>query len=75
MILEKVKEIISEQLGVPKEDITEQSSLVDDFGADSLDMVETIMAVEEDFEIEIPEDKLERIRTVSDIVEAVREEL
>lgn len=62
-IEERVKKIVAEQLGV-KEDITNDSSFVDDLGADSLDTVELVMALEEEFECEIPDEEAEKITTV-----------
>ena len=61
---EKVKSIIAEQLGVKKEEVTEQSKFIDDLGADSLDTVELVMALEEEFGIEIPDEDAEKMGTV-----------
>ena len=66
--LEKVKKIIVEQLGVDEEEVTEKASFVDDLGADSLDTVELVMAFEEEFDIEIPDEDAEKITTVQDAV-------
>jgi acyl carrier protein len=68
----KVKEIIVEQLGVDAEKVTLDASFVDDLGADSLDTVELIMALEEEFGIEIPDDEAEKISTVGDAVEYLK---
>lgn len=68
MIFEKVCEIISEQLGVESGDITMDSGFIDKLGADSLDIVELIMAFEEEFGCEIPDDEAEKIVTVGDAV-------
>ncbi len=65
-IVEKVKQIISEQLGVEEADVTSSASFVDDLGADSLDTVELVMALEEAFDLEIPDEAAEKIRTVQD---------
>jgi acyl carrier protein len=73
VIFEKVKERISDILGVESDDITMESSFVDDLGADSLDLVELIMALEEEFEIEIPDEEAEKIQSVSDVVEYIKE--
>lgn len=73
MIFEKVKERISDILGVEADDIKLESSFVDDLGADSLDIVELIMALEEEFEIEIPDEEAEKISLVSDVVEYIKE--
>jgi len=72
MIFERIKKIISEQLGVDEDDITMESSFIDDLGADSLDIVELIMALEEEFEIEIPDSEAEKITTVGDAVEYIK---
>ncbi len=65
---QKVKDIIVEQLGVKKEQVTENASFIDDLGADSLDTVELVMALEESFNIEIPDEEAEKIRTVGEAV-------
>jgi len=65
---ERVKQIIVEQLGVDEAEVTRSASFVDDLGADSLDTVELVMAFEEAFEIEIPDEDAEKIRTVQDAV-------
>ena len=65
---EKVKKIIVEQLGVEESEVTSTASFVDDLGADSLDTVELVMAFEENFEIEIPDEDAEKISTVKDAV-------
>jgi acyl carrier protein len=68
---EKVKQIIVEQLGVDEGEVTATASFVDDLGADSLDQVELIMAFEEAFDIEIPDEEAEKIKTVQDAVDYV----
>jgi acyl carrier protein len=68
---EKVKDIIAEQLGVKKEEIKPESSFVDDLGADSLDTVEVVMALEEEFGIEIPDEDAEKITTVGEAVKYI----
>jgi len=68
---EKVKQIIVEQLGVDEAEVTQNASFVDDLGADSLDTVELVMAFEEAFEIEIPDEDAEKIRTVQDAVDYI----
>ena len=70
-ITEKVKQIISEQLGVEESEVTPTASFVDDLGADSLDTVELVMALEENFDIEIPDDAAEKIRTVQDAIDYI----
>ena len=70
-IEDKVKQIIVEQLGVDEGEVTSSASFVDDLGADSLDTVELVMAFEESFDIEIPDEDAEKIRTVKDAVEYI----
>ncbi|MEK6791171.1 MAG: acyl carrier protein [Deltaproteobacteria bacterium] len=65
----KVKKIIMEQLDVTEEEVTQQATFVDDLGADSLDMVEMVMAFEEEFSIEIPDEDAEKIKNVQDAVD------
>jgi acyl carrier protein len=67
-IEQKVKNIIAEQLGVGEEEIKATSSFIEDLGADSLDIVELVMAMEEEFEVEIPDEEAENIKTVQDAV-------
>ncbi len=64
----RVKEIVCEQLGVSDEEVTPQASFIDDLGADSLDIVELVMALEEEYEIEISDEDAEKIKTVQDVV-------
>jgi len=68
----KVKQIIKDQLGVEESEITSGASFVDDLGADSLDRVELIMAFEEAFDIEIPDDKAESIKSVQDAIDYIQ---
>jgi acyl carrier protein len=70
-ITERVKSIIVEQLGVSKEELTPQASFIEDLGADSLDIVELIMALEEEYEMEIPDEDAEKIQTVDDVISYV----
>lgn len=72
-LFEKVKEIVVEQLGVEEEEVSESSSFVDDLGADSLDLVELIMALEEEFDMEIPDEDAEKISTVGDAIKYIKE--
>jgi acyl carrier protein len=72
MIFEKVKEKIAEQLGVDEDEITLESKIIDDLGADSLDVVELVMALEEEFDIEIPDSDTEGLNTVGDVVEYIK---
>ena len=68
---ERVKKIVAEQLGVKLEDVKNESSFVDDLGADSLDTVELVMALEEEFETEIPDEEAEKINTVQAAIDYV----
>jgi acyl carrier protein len=69
---ERVTEIIVEQLGVSKEEVVPEASFIDDLGADSLDIVELVMAMEEEFDIEIPDEDAEKIQTISDAISYIR---
>jgi len=71
-IEERVKKIIVKQLGVKKEDISPNSSFVEDLGADSLDTVELVMALEEEFETEIPDEDAEKISTVQNVLDYIQ---
>ncbi|MGD8329380.1 MAG: acyl carrier protein [Acidobacteriota bacterium] len=71
--LEKVKKIIVEQLGVDADEVTAEASFVDDLGADSLDTVELVMAFEEEFDLEIPDEDAEKITKVQDAVSYIEE--
>ncbi len=64
----KIKRIIAEQLGLHEEEIKNEASLIDDLGADSLDIVELVMAMEEEFEMEIPDEDAEKIASVQDVI-------
>ena len=70
-IEERVKKIVAEQLGVKEEEVKHESSFVDDLGADSLDTVELVMALEEEFETEIPDEEAEKISTVQTAIDYV----
>ncbi|MCI8832932.1 MAG: acyl carrier protein [Clostridia bacterium] len=72
-IFGKVKKIIIEQLSVAEDAVTKEASFIDDLGADSLDVVELIMALEEEFDMEIPDADAEKIATVNDVVEYIKE--
>lgn len=72
MIFDKIKHIIIEQLGVNENEIRMESVFTDDLGADSLDLVEFIMSLEEEFDIEIPDEAAEKVSTVGDVVEYIR---
>lgn len=68
MVFEKVRDIIAEQFDVDTDEVTAESNIVDDFGADSLDVVDLISSVEDEFDVQIPDEKVEGIKTVGDIV-------
>ncbi|MBK9130740.1 MAG: acyl carrier protein [Gammaproteobacteria bacterium] len=70
-IEERVRKIVIEQLGVKEEEVTREASFVDDLGADSLDTVELVMALEEEFECEIPDDEAEKITTVQQAIDYI----
>ncbi len=72
MIFEKVQEKVAEQLGVEADEVLMESSFIDDLGADSLDIVELLMALEEEFDIEIPDEEAEKLASVGDVVEYIK---
>jgi len=72
-VSEKITEIIVEQLGVKPEEVTPEASFVDDLGADSLDTVELVMALEEEFGIEVPDEEAEKLATVGDAIKYIEE--
>ncbi len=72
-IAERVKQIVAEQLGVDEEQVTDEASFMEDLGADSLDTVELVMALEEEFDVEISDEDAEKIQTVQDAVDYVTE--
>ena len=74
-IFEKVKTVIVEQLGIDEANVRMESSFLDDLGADSLDIVEFIMALEEEFGLKIPDEDVEKIVTVKDVVEYISENI
>jgi acyl carrier protein len=73
MVFEKVKKIICEQFGIEASEVTMESSIADDFGADSLDLVDLAMTIEDAFDIEVPDEELENVKTVGDIVKFIEE--
>ena len=74
-VFEKVKNIIVEQLGATESSVTMEASFIDDLGADSLDIVELIMALEEEFDTEIPDADAEKVVTVGDVVDYIKEHI
>ena len=75
MVFDKVKKIIVDQLDVEEDKVTEAASITDDLGAESLDVVDLVMSFEEEFDIEIPDDQVEKIKTVGDIVKFIEEKV
>lgn len=71
MVLEKVKSILAEQFDYEEEKITPETTLIDDLGADSLDVVDLLMSIEDEFEIEVPDEEVENIKTVGDLVKYI----
>lgn len=75
MIFDRVRDILAEQLDIGEDIITMDSSIVDDLGADSLDIVDLVMSLEDEFDTEIPDEAIENIKTVGDIVHYIEENL
>ncbi len=73
MIIDKVKELVAEQLGISKDTITAESNIIEDLGADSLDVIEMLMTLEEEYGITIPDEKISQIKTIGQIVELIEE--
>ena len=71
MVFDKIKDIIVEQLDVEEDSVTMEASITDDLGADSLDVVDLVMSIEESFDVEIPDEEVENIKTVGDIVKYI----
>ncbi len=74
-VADKVKAIIAEQLGVKEDEVTPQASFIDDLGADSLDTVELVMALEEEFGVEIPDEDAEKMSTVGEAIKYIEEKV
>lgn len=72
-IFEKVKALVADQLDADADSIQENTSITDDLGADSLDIVDLVMAIEDEFSVEIPEDQVENIKTIGDIVKYIED--
>ncbi|HIS77559.1 MAG TPA: acyl carrier protein [Candidatus Merdivicinus excrementipullorum] len=73
MVFEKVRDILVEQLDVEEEKVSMEASIMDDLGADSLDIVDLVMSLEDEFGVEIPDDQVENIKTVGDIVKYIED--
>lgn len=71
MVIEKVRELVAEQLGISKDSITEKSNIIEDLGADSLDVIEMLMTLEDEYGVTIPDDKINQVKTVGQIVELI----
>ncbi len=71
MILEKVKAILAEQFDVEEDNINPETSIINDLGADSLDVVDLLMSIEDEFEVEVPDEEIENIKTVEDLVKYI----
>ena len=71
MVFEKVRDILCEQLAVDEEKVTMEANITDDLGADSLDIVDLVMSLEEEFDVEVPDEEVENIKTVGDIVKFI----
>lgn len=75
MVLEKLKAILSAQFDVDKDSITPETNIQEDLGADSLDVVDMLMSLEDEFDVEIPDEKIEKLRTVGEVVAYIEENL
>ena len=75
MVLEKVKTILSNQFEVDVDTITADTNVIEDLGADSLDVVDMLMSLEDEFDVEIPDEEIEKMRTVSDVVSYIEEHM
>ena len=75
MVYEKVKKILCDQLDIEEEKVTLEANIIDELGADSLDVVDLVMGLEEEFNIEIPDDQIENMKTVGDIVKYIEENI
>ncbi len=75
MVFEKVRSILVDQLDLDEEKVTPEASVADDLGADSLDIVDLVMSLEEEFDLEIPDDQVENIKTVGDIVKYIEDNI
>jgi len=73
MVFDKIKDIIVEQLDVEEDAVTMEASITEDLGADSLDVVDLVMSIEESFDVEIPDEEVENIKTVGDIVKFIED--
>jgi len=72
MVFEKIKEILAAQLDVDAEEMSLDTKIADDLGADSLDVVELLMAIEDEFDVEIPDEEIEKLKTIGDVVDYIQ---
>ncbi len=72
MVFEKIKKLLAEQLDADEDDMTMETNIAKDLGADSLDVVELLMAIEDEFEVEIPDDEIENIKTIGDLTDYIQ---
>lgn len=72
MVFEKIKKILAEQLDADEDDMTMETKIAEELGADSLDVVELLMSIEDEFEVEIPDEEIDRIKTIGDVVEYIQ---
>ena len=72
MVFEKIKELLAEQLDANAEEMTMETRIDEDLGADSLDVVELLMSIEDEFEVEIPDEEIENLKTIGDVVEYIQ---
>lgn len=72
MVFEKIVKILAEQLDANSEDMTAETKIAEDLGADSLDVVELLMSIEDEFEVEIPDEEIENLKTIGDVVEYIQ---
>lgn len=75
MVFEKVRAILCEQLELDEDTVTMDASILDDLGADSLDIVDLVMSIEDEFEIEVPDEEIENVKTVGDVVRFIEESI
>ena len=75
MVLEKIKKILSEQFSVDESAITEKTNIADDLGADSLDVVDIMMSIEDEFEMEMPDEAVDNVRTVGELVNFIKKSM
>lgn len=73
MVIDKVKELVAEQLGISKDSISDTSNIIEDLGADSLDVIEMLMTLEDEYGITIPDEKISQIKTIGQIVDLIEE--